>query len=159
MFCRSTSKYSLNEFRIGGLQNCKNVFFSLSHLPSQDQSRILKLMPFIIFGYTTLMPPKSPFLLSVCTSTQYGQNISWRLFRCSHKETQPMFPFAVVGAIFILPTGTLLVMGFMTLWNKEQPGATAAYDHFCNAVHVALTPWRYFPDVNAYGRALRVARL
>ncbi|GIJ88931.1 hypothetical protein Asppvi_007859 [Aspergillus pseudoviridinutans] len=68
-------------------------------------------------------------------------------------------PIAILSilSVFEIITGCILVDDMVKRLNVT-PDAAVAFDWECQAIHVALSPWRYYIDVD-YERGRRIAKL
>ncbi|GIJ89413.1 hypothetical protein Asppvi_008353 [Aspergillus pseudoviridinutans] len=77
----------------------------------------------------------------------------------AYEKWSPILILAVVGGGTIAVFGLLYPISLGTNWNQRHADSWVAFDTECRAVHVALSPWRFYLDVDKYARALRIARL
>jgi hypothetical protein len=75
------------------------------------------------------------------------------------KMWSPLLCLSFLAIATILLMGLIYPIDFGKSWNRRKADALVAYDVECHVVHVALSPWRFYLDVNRYARALRVVRL
>ncbi|QKX61566.1 uncharacterized protein TRUGW13939_08718 [Talaromyces rugulosus] len=80
-------------------------------------------------------------------------------FKRYYKMWSPLLCLSFLAIITILVVVFMNAIDFGKSWNRRKADALVAYDVECRVVHVALSPWRFYLDVNRYGRALRVVRL
>ncbi|EIT79550.1 hypothetical protein AO1008_01909 [Aspergillus oryzae 100-8] len=68
-------------------------------------------------------------------------------------------PIAIISllSVFEIITGCILVVDMVKRLNYT-PDATVAFDWECQAIHVALSPWKYYIDLD-YERGWRIAKL
>ncbi|KAI0111931.1 hypothetical protein F4814DRAFT_424121 [Daldinia grandis] len=59
-------------------------------------------------------------------------------------------------AILVLDIITIVDI-FRETGDNDRAG-TLAFDVSCRAVHVSLSPWKYFLDINEFGRAVKIAK-
>ncbi|KAJ5510025.1 hypothetical protein LT330_007100 [Penicillium expansum] len=71
----------------------------------------------------------------------------------------PVLCLALVAGCAMAATGLMYPITLGQYWNQRHPDALIAIDTDCHAVHVALSPWRFYLDVHQYARGLRAARL
>ncbi|KAI2779144.1 hypothetical protein F4815DRAFT_205277 [Daldinia loculata] len=67
--------------------------------------------------------------------------------------------FVLLGlffAVFVLDILTIVDI-FRETGDNDRAG-TFAFDLSCRAVHVSLSPWKYFLDINEFGRAFKIAK-
>jgi hypothetical protein len=71
--------------------------------------------------------------------------------------------YLALGTLGVLPCIVLLMI-FSTLgtivstWQEWQRETSIAFDLDCQAVHIAISPWRQYLDVNGFSRAARIAK-
>jgi hypothetical protein len=71
--------------------------------------------------------------------------------------------YLALGTLGFLPW-IVLVMIFSTLgtirstWQEWHRETSVAFDLDCQAVHIAISPWRQYLDVNGFSRATPVAK-
>ncbi|KAK2763177.1 hypothetical protein FQN54_009813 [Arachnomyces sp. PD_36] len=110
-----------------------------------------------------------PFGLFILMTTAAGSAvaISWlvsidvggRSFKENYSMWAPTINLALVGALSILIITPMVGKFFGTEWSQRQRDAVVSWDDDCRAVHVGLSPWRFYLDVNIYARPLHVAKM
>ena len=65
---------------------------------------------------------------------------------------------AALAAFGTLCTGAAMIGYTPSLWNFMNREGTIAYDLECTAVHVIVSPWRQYMDIE-YGRVLRMVQM
>ncbi|KAJ8128063.1 hypothetical protein O1611_g5571 [Lasiodiplodia mahajangana] len=96
-----------------------------------------------------------PFILTtLCFRRSWSSSWSEEFKRC---DLGPIAGPAVAGIFGVVYSVLAARVGLrlLTLANREAP---IVADPFCNAVHVGLSPWRYYLDLDINNRALRIAR-
>jgi hypothetical protein len=61
--------------------------------------------------------------------------------------------------VILIWIGTSLFSDILKPVDFMNRESVIAYDVDCQALHVFLSPWRYYLDINGYGRALRIAKM
>lgn len=64
--------------------------------------------------------------------------------------------FSIYGILMTISSVTGIVL---LLRNVNAPNGTIVYDPMCRALHVGVSPWRYFLDVSDTSRVLRLTQL
>lgn len=59
---------------------------------------------------------------------------------------------------YLIATGALILRGIIQYWDEWNRQASVAYDFDCQAVHIAISPWRQYLDIDGFGRTLRVVK-
>lgn len=74
------------------------------------------------------------------------------------RETEP---FAVLLPVLVLTVfyGVMLLIHLGIHWDESNREAGLAYDMECRAVHVPLSQWKQYLDLEAYNRPLRIAKM
>jgi hypothetical protein len=80
-------------------------------------------------------------------------------FKRYYRKWSPLLCLSFLAIATILLIGLWYPIELGRSWNRRKADALVAYDVECNVVHVALSPWRFYLDVNRYARWLRVVRL
>ena len=73
---------------------------------------------------------------------------------------------------YLYPVGTLISMSIIGLafgvaltrsvilgWDRLEKEATVGYDQECKVIHVTLSPWKYYFDVDKFALALRIVKM
>ncbi|OTB10255.1 hypothetical protein K445DRAFT_256410 [Daldinia sp. EC12] len=98
------------------------------------------------------MTAVQPFVFACWRSMRYGHSWSREFKSC---DIGPIAgpAFACIFAAFFCFTAYYVVIVLSGDVNREAP---LVADLTCNAVHVGLSTWRYYLDVDEYARALRI---
>lgn len=75
------------------------------------------------------------------------------------RKWSPLLSLSLLAILTILLPGLVYPIELGKSWNQRKADALVAYDVECHVVHVALSPWRFYLDVNRYARRLRDVRL
>ena len=71
----------------------------------------------------------------------------------------PIASLAIWGASTLVLASYIGAGEIGSTWVDMPRAATVAIDYECHAVHVGLSAWRYYLDVNTYARPLRIAMM
>ncbi|KAL3474791.1 hypothetical protein BJX99DRAFT_230983 [Aspergillus californicus] len=122
--------------------------------------------PCALFGTSTYVLIVSPIVLALVKLiklVQKRQRLRHPYFERSMKDYYHMWSPTVLLAFFgigIVAAGSYITAAGIGLrWNRNRADAFVAVDYACRAVHVGVSPWRFYLDVGAYARPLRVAML
>lgn len=80
-------------------------------------------------------------------------------FKRYYKMWSPLIWLSLLALVTVFIAGVDYPIELGQAWNQRKADALVAYDVECQVAHVALSPWRFYMDVDKYSRALRVVRL
>ncbi|KAK4497103.1 hypothetical protein PRZ48_011553 [Zasmidium cellare] len=83
------------------------------------------------------------------------------LFKHNWEKAKLPSTTALIAVMWLGTVITAIVMavglnGTWDIWDREAP---VAYDIQCRALHIAMSPWRLYFDVNGYGRTMRIVSM
>jgi hypothetical protein len=122
-------------------------------------ANMLGLIFFIVFTVAAIFPTVTVclgFLFEVVS----GKPLSMRLFKEIRREGKlsptVVLGVAAFGSAIAFGTGFMANVIRMNGYGQEAP---LAIDPVCNAVHIALSPWRSYFDVDGYQKVTRIAKM
>lgn len=128
--------------------------------PNDDNGQITILMFFVFYSL-----PLSTLLVVVALGFFEAKGKGdWREWRQSAKQFTKYMPTIPFSGIVLVSVLALLIgsgrfcYALVLTWKRTNRDAVLAFDKDCHAVHVSLSPWKYYMDINKYSRALRVAK-